>query len=45
VRALLLLMLGMPLDHIHRLDIAPASVSEMMLGAGEPRVIHVNQVF
>jgi broad specificity phosphatase PhoE len=45
VRALLLLLLGMPIDHIHRLEVAPASVSEVLLGRGEPRVINVNQVF
>jgi broad specificity phosphatase PhoE len=45
VRALLLLFLGMPLDHIHRLEIAPASVSEVVLDSGEPRVVNVNQIF
>ncbi len=45
VRALLLLMLGMAIDHIHRLEVAPASVSEVLLGAGEPRVVNVNQIF
>ena len=45
VRGMLLLLLGMPIDHIHRLEIAPASVSEVWLGAGNPRVIHVNQIF
>jgi probable phosphoglycerate mutase len=45
VRALLLLMLGMAIDHIHRLEIAPASVSEVLVGGGEPRVVNVNQIF
>lgn len=45
VRGLLLLMLGMAIDHIHRLEIAPGSVSEVLVGAGEPRVVHVNQTF
>ena len=45
IRSLLLLLLGMPLDFIHRLEIAPASVSEVELGGGYPRVINVNQVF
>lgn len=45
LRGLLLLMLGMAIDHIHRLEIAPASVSEVLLGAGGPRVIHMNQMF
>ncbi len=45
VRALLILLLGMPLDHIHRLDVAPASVSEILLGPWPPRVITINHVF
>ncbi len=45
VRALLLLLLGMPIDHIHRLEVAPASVSEVLLDSGHPRVLTVNQVF
>ena len=45
VRGLLLLLLGMPNDHIHRLEIAPASVSEVLIGAGQARVINVNQLF
>ncbi len=45
VRGLLLLLLGMPIDHIHRLEIAPASVSEVWMGSGQARVINVNQIF
>jgi broad specificity phosphatase PhoE len=45
VRALLILLLGMPLDYIHRLEVAPASVSEVLLGVGHPRVLMINQVF
>lgn len=45
IRALLILLLGMPLDHIHRLEIAPASVSEVLLGSGQPRVLTVNETF
>jgi broad specificity phosphatase PhoE len=45
VRALLVLLLGMPLDYIHRLEVAPASVSEALLGSGQPRVLMINQVF
>ncbi len=45
IRALLILLLGMPLDHIHRLEIAPASVSEVLLGSGQPRVRTVNEIF
>ena len=45
IRGLLLLLLGMPLDHIHRLEVAPASVSEILLSAGEPRIRTINQVY
>jgi len=45
VRSLLVLLLGMPLDYIHRLEVAPASVSEALLGVGHPRVLMINQVF
>jgi broad specificity phosphatase PhoE len=45
IRALLLLFLGMPNDHIHRLEASPASVSEIVLGMGHPRVLTVNQIF
>ena len=45
IRALLVLLLGMPADHIHRLEVAPASVSEVVVGIGHPRVLMINQVF
>jgi broad specificity phosphatase PhoE len=45
IRALLILLLGMPLDHIHRLEIAPASVSEILITAGQPIVRTVNETF
>lgn len=45
VRGLLLLLLGMAIDHIHRLEIAPASLTEILVFAGAPRVVNVNQVF
>lgn len=45
IRALLILLLGMPLDHIHRIEVAPSSVSEILLGTGHPRVSSMNQVF
>lgn len=45
VRALLMLFLGMPLDHIHRLEIATASVSEVILADPFPQVITVNRTF
>lgn len=43
IRSLLLLLLGMPLDHVLRLEAAPASVSEIVLGGGEPLVRSINQ--
>jgi broad specificity phosphatase PhoE len=45
IRGLLLLMLGLPADHIHRLEIAPASVSEVIVGGYVPVVRSMNQVF
>lgn len=45
IRGLLLLLLGMPVDHIHRLEIAPASVSEVILRSGPPRVVTINLTF
>jgi broad specificity phosphatase PhoE len=44
IRSLLLLLLGMPLDHILRLEVGPASVSEIALGRGEPLVRSINQI-
>ncbi len=45
IRALLVLLLGMPLDHIHRFDVAPASLCEILFDGGHARVIRINQVF
>lgn len=45
VRALLMLFLGIPLDNIHRLEVWPASVSEVILGQAYPQVITMNQTF
>lgn len=45
IRGLLLLFLGMPLDHIHRLEVATASLSEVILGYAYPQVLKVNQTF
>ncbi len=45
IRSLLILLLGMPVDHIHRLEVAPASVSEVLFGLAQPRVLNINQVF
>jgi probable phosphoglycerate mutase len=43
IRALLLLFLGMSVDHIHRLEIAPASVSEVVMGQDEPVIRYLNR--
>ena len=45
VRGLLMLFLGMPIDHIHRIEVFTGSVSEVILGHPYPQVIRVNQVF
>lgn len=45
IRALILLLLGIPLDHIHRIEIAPASVTEVLLGSREPIVNRINEFF
>jgi broad specificity phosphatase PhoE len=45
VRGLLMLFLGVPLDHIHRLEISTASVSEVILGNAYPQVMSMNQTF
>jgi probable phosphomutase (TIGR03848 family) len=42
IRGVLLDCLGMPLDHVHRLEVAPASVSVVRLDDPEPRVLAVN---
>lgn len=43
IRCLLLLLLGMSIDHIHRIEVAPASVSEVLLGPYGPVVGSVNE--
>jgi broad specificity phosphatase PhoE len=45
IRCLLLLFLGMSIDHIHRLEIAPASLTEVILGPHGPVLNCLNQVF
>jgi probable phosphoglycerate mutase len=45
IRALLLLFMGAPLDHVLRLEAAPGSVSEILFGRGEPLVRIVNEGF
>lgn len=43
IRCILLLLLGMSIDHIHRLEIAPASVSEILLGVHGPVIQSMNE--
>ena len=45
IRCLLVLVLGMSIDHIHRIEIAPGSVSEILVGEHEPLARRVNQIF
>ena len=45
IRALLMLFLGMPIDYIHRLEVATGSVSEVVLWDAHPQVITMNQTF
>lgn len=42
LRAILLYFLGMPVDFVQRLDLSPARISVLQLGAGAPRVLQVN---
>ncbi len=42
LRAILLYFLGMPVDFVQRLDLAPARISVLQLGAGAPRIVQVN---
>lgn len=45
IRSLLMLFLGMPGDNIHRLDIAPASVSVLVSYSNVPVIQSINEVF
>jgi broad specificity phosphatase PhoE len=45
VRALLLLVLGMSIDHIQRIESAPASVSEIIIRGSDLRVRTINETF
>lgn len=45
IRALLILLLGMPLDHIHRFEVALASLSEVVFDGRYARVVRINQIF
>jgi probable phosphoglycerate mutase len=42
IRAMLLYFLGMPVDFVLRLEVSPARISVLQLGAGAPRVLQVN---
>jgi len=42
IKALLLLLLGIPLDFVNRLALAPASISALSFGAGEPQLHCLN---
>jgi probable phosphomutase (TIGR03848 family) len=42
IRAVLAAALGMSLDHLHRLEVSPASVSVLCVDRGDPRVLQVN---
>lgn len=44
IRAVLLLLLGIPADHIQRLEISTASVTEVLAGPHDPVVRSVNQI-
>jgi probable phosphoglycerate mutase len=43
IRAALLHYLGMPLDAVHRLVIAPGSLTTLLLGEGEPQLLRLNE--
>ncbi len=42
LRAILLYFMGMPIDFVQRLDLAPARISVLQLGAGAPHIVQVN---
>ena len=42
IRGVLMYLLGMPIDFVHRVDIAPARISIVDLSADAPRVLLVN---
>jgi probable phosphoglycerate mutase len=42
IRAMLMYFLGVPVDFVQRLDLTPARISVLQLGAGAPRVLQVN---
>jgi broad specificity phosphatase PhoE len=44
VRCTLMLLLGMPVDYIHRLEISPASVTEVQIANDVTNVYSINQL-
>jgi broad specificity phosphatase PhoE len=42
IRGLVMYLLGMPIDFVHRLDIAPARITIVDLGDEAPRILQVN---
>jgi broad specificity phosphatase PhoE len=45
IRAVIARVLGLSLDHILRFDIAPASISRLVVGPWGARVLSINEVF
>ena len=45
VRCLLMLLLGMPIDFIHRLEVSPASLSEIQITEHFLTICSINQTF
>ena len=44
IRGVIAFYLGLSLDHILRFDIDPGSVSTIEVGAGQARIIRINEV-
>jgi broad specificity phosphatase PhoE len=44
IRSLLVLLLGMPLDNIHRVEVSPASLNEIVFDGHYARVVRINQL-
>ena len=42
IRAILLFVLGMPIDFLHRLEVSPGTVSVVTFGPAEPRLLSMN---
>jgi probable phosphoglycerate mutase len=43
IRAGVAHVLGVPLDHVHRFEVAPASITEIAIHDGQPRVVQLNE--